>query len=135
MKKIAKIICPFVFVLFSFVAFAQDTKDNQVYDFVQRMPEFPGGQDSLNSYLIQNLVYPDSAQKNGIQGKVFIGFIVETDGTISNVKIVGNKTYGYGLEEEGLRVINMMPNWTPGTQNGKPVRVKFTLPINFKIQN
>jgi len=98
------------------------------------IPEFPGGNDSLNSFFRKNLEYPDSAQENGIQGKVYVGFTVEKDGCLSDIKIVGKNTFGYGLEEEALRIVKMMPRWNFRNSTSKPKKVKFVLPISFKLE-
>ncbi len=102
--------------------------------FVEFMPEFPGGEAALMKYLSKNIRYPHMAQENGVQGKVFIQFVVNKDGSISEVKAVGaNK--GAGLEEEAIRVVSKMPSWKPGKQNGKAVTVIFNLPISFRLDN
>ena len=96
------------------------------------MPEFPGGANELINYLARNLNYPIEAKENGIQGKVWIDFIVEKDGTITHIKVTSG--IGGGCDQEALRVINNMPKWTPGIHNGKTVRVLYNLPINFLLQ-
>ena len=98
----------------------------------EMMPEFPGGQIAFDEFLNRNLTYPTMAKENGIQGKVWIGFMVDKLGNISNVEVL--KGIGGGCDEEAKRVVEMMPRWKPGTQDGKPVNVKFRFPINFTLQ-
>ncbi len=100
--------------------------------FVEIMPEFPGGEAALAKYLGNNIRYPHIAQENEIQGTVFIQFVVNRDGTISQVKTVG-AAKGGGLEEEAVRVISKMPKWKPGKQNGQYVAVYFNLPVSFRL--
>ncbi|SEW56208.1 energy transducer TonB [Chitinophaga arvensicola] len=100
--------------------------------FVEIMPEFPGGEAALAKYLGKNIRYPHLAQENGIQGTVFIQFVVNRDGTISQVKTNG-AAKGGGLEEEAIRVVGKMPNWKPGKQNGQTVAVFFNLPVRFTL--
>jgi len=106
----------------------KNKSDNITVTFAEQMPEFNG---DLMAYLSENIVYPSMAEENNIEAKVITQFIVEIDGNISNVEIIKKK--GWGFDEEALRVVKAMPNWKPGKQNGKPVRVLFTLPIVFKI--
>ncbi len=102
--------------------------DDITVTFAEQIPEFNG---DLMAYLSENIVYPSMAEENNIEAKVITQFIVEIDGSISNVEIIKKK--GWGFDEEALRVVKAMPNWKPGKQNGKPIRVLFTLPIHFKI--
>ena len=102
------------------------------FDVVEQMPQFPGGTTAMMEYLSKNVRYPEEAHKNGIQGRVIITFVVESDGSITEAHIV--RSVNPLLDAEALRVVNAMPNWTPGMQNGEPVRVKYTLPITFKLQ-
>lgn len=99
---------------------------------VENMPEFPGGNMAMMQYLSGNIKYPEEARDNNIQGRVVIQFVVEKDGSISDVKVV--KSVHELLDSEALRCVSAMPAWTPGTQEGKPVRVSFTIPINFKFR-
>ena len=105
--------------------------DKNVYDVVESMPIFPGGQGGLVSWLSQNIKYPAVAVENGIQGRVTVSFVVEKNGSISNVNVV--KSVDPSLDNEAVRVVRSMPRWTPGKQNGQPVRVKYTIPVNFKL--
>ena len=97
------------------------------------MPEFPGGQQALLKYLAENIKYPVIAQENGIQGRVICQFVVNRDGSIVEVEVV--RTGGdASLDKEAVRVIKAMPKWKAGMQRGKPVRVKYTLPVVFRLQ-
>jgi len=107
-------------------------QNHPVYSFVEKMPEYPGGQNELMQFLQANLQYPDSARHLDIEGKVVAHFIVNEDGSISDASILHH--LGYGCDEEVLRVIALMPRWTPGQQNGTPVKVYFTLPVTFKLE-
>jgi protein TonB len=104
---------------------------DKVFDVVEQMPLFSGGQVELMKYLSANVKYPVEASKKGIQGRVIVQFVVEKDGTISNVKVVNNADEQ--LKEEAIRVVKTMPKWVPGKQNGKEVRVKYTLPVTFRL--
>jgi TonB family protein len=105
--------------------------DDQIYNIVQKHPEFPGGQKALYEYLKTNLVYPKAVQDSRIQGRVILSFVVEKDGSITNVKVIRGVLPT--LDAEAIRVVSMMPKWKPGTQMGDTVRTKFTLPVLFKI--
>ena len=123
-------------MMLSFVsASAQNTENKveeaRVFDVVEQMPEFPGGQTGLMQYLSQNLKYPAIAEENGIQGRVICDFVVERDGQVTDVKVI--KAVDPSLDNEAVRVIQAMPKWKPGKQDGKPVRVKYALPISFKL--
>jgi len=107
-------------------------KNQQVFDVVEQMPEYPGGMPALIDYLTQNVKYPSDAEKQKIEGIVIATFVVEKDGSISNVEVV--KPVFPSLDSEAIRVITGMANWTPGKQKGETVRVKFTLPISFRLQ-
>jgi TonB family protein len=106
---------------------------NGVYQIVEQMPEFPGGMEALIEHVGKNIVYPEEAKKKEIQGRVFIGFIVEKDGSINEVKVL--RSIGGGCDEEAVRVIKGMPKWKPGMQEGKPVRVSYQMPIVFKLDD
>lgn len=108
-------------------------KEEEIYTHVEVMPEFPGGQKSLNKWLSENIIYPAEALKEGIEGKVIVQFVITKDGSVKNAKLIRSKNKL--LDEEGVRVINKMPKWIPGTQKGKAVPVYFTLPITFKISS
>jgi len=109
--------------------------NNEVFTIVEDMPEFPGGQKALFRFIGKTISYPPLARKNGIEGTVYVGFIVEKTGEFSNVKIKrGLARGGEGCDAEAIRVVKSSPKWIPGKQRGKPVRVAFTLPIRFKIE-
>ena len=109
-----------------------DDPDNPVFEVVESMPEFPGGgMTAMMQFLSKNIKYPVNAQKNGTQGRVTVQFIVNADGSISNIGII--RGVDPELDGEAVRVISTMPNWKPGTQKGKPVRVKYTVPVMFRL--
>ena len=105
---------------------------NQVFAMVEKMPLFPGGQDGLIAFLAKTIQYPKEAQEKGLQGRVVCSFIVEKDGSLSDTKVI--RGIDPSLDQEALRVISVMPKWTPGTQRGKAVRVKYTVPLTFTLQ-
>ena len=109
-----------------------DTDNIFVYEIVDEMPEFPGGLEKLLQFLASNVKYPAKEQEKGIQGKVIVGFVVGTDGSIKNVKIL--KSVNLELDAEALRVVKLMPKWKPGRQKGKLVNVQYVVPINFEIR-
>jgi periplasmic protein TonB len=105
----------------------------EIFFIVEDMPDFQGGgQDAFRNYIAQNLRYPQIAAENGIQGRVFVQFVVNADGTVSNAEVV--RGVDPSLDREALRVVMSSPRWTPGRQRGEPVRVAFTFPINFVLQ-
>lgn len=105
---------------------------NKVFDIVEVMPQFPGGNSELMRYLGTNIKYPTIAAENGIQGRVVLKFVVSKDGSISNIQIV--RSLDPSCDKEAIRVVKGMPKWIPGMQNGHPVAVYFTLPVLFKLQ-
>ena len=107
--------------------------NDTIYDIVDQMPKFPGGETAMMEFIGKNVKYPQKAKDEGIQGRVFIQFIVEKDGSIGEVKLL--RGIGGGCDEEGIRVVKSMPKWTPGQQAGKAVRVYYTLPIFFKLDD
>lgn len=106
--------------------------ENKVFDVVEQMPSFPGGPSALMKYLSENVKYPVVAQENGVQGRVVVSFVVEKDGHITDVKVV--RSVDPTLDKEAARVVKSMPNWIPGKQNGSAVRVKYNVPVSFKLQ-
>ena len=104
----------------------------KVFEVVEVMPSFPGGQAALLQYLNSHVKYPVVAQENGIQGRVTISFVVERDGSITDVRVA--RPVDPSLDREAARVVSSMPRWTPGKQNGAAVRVKFNVPVQFKLQ-
>ena len=107
-------------------------EETKVFDVVEQMPSFKGGDAALMEYLNKNIKYPVIAEENGIQGRVVTTFVVERDGTINDVKVI--KSVDPSLDKEAVRVVRSMPKWNPGKQNGSAVRVKFTLPVTFRLQ-
>lgn len=105
---------------------------HKVFTFVEHMPVFPGGEHALHQYLRDHLQYPEEARDSGIEGTVVVQFIVDTDGTIYDVKAVGYPRGG-GLEKEAVRLVKNMPKWIPGEQNRKKVKVQYSLPVRFEL--
>ncbi len=105
--------------------------DNDAFNVVEQMPQFPGGEIELMKFLSENVKYPEAAEETGTQGRVIVQFIVEADGSITNVKVV--KNVSDEIDAEAVRVINAMPKWKPGMQKGQPVRVKYTIPVTFRL--
>lgn len=143
MKKIIRSLSSFLpklVVLVFMMAFALnlnaqvDKPDNDadvVYTIVDKEASYPGGIEALNTFLARNIIYPTLAKQKNIQGKVIISFIIEKNGSISNIKIV--KDIGEGCGEEGVRIVKLMPKWKPAQQKGEPVRQQFVLPVLFKL--
>ena len=150
MKSISKLTTILLFLFISSCTFAQEievdpeleqapslitkndtllTDSGDVFVFVENQPEFPGGDEARIKYLQENIQYPEEAYKAGVQGTVFVTFVIEKDGRITNVKVL--RGVGGGLDEESVRVIRNMPRWKPGTQRGKAVRVQYNMPIRF----
>jgi protein TonB len=107
-------------------------EETKVFDVVEQMPQFPGGPNALFEYLSKNIKYPVVAEENGIQGRVIVTFVVERDGSITDVKVA--KSVDPSLDKEAMRVVKSMPHWIPGKQNGSAVRVKYTVPVTFRLQ-
>ena len=107
-------------------------EETKVFDVVEQMPSFPGGDAELMKYLSTHIKYPVVAEENGIQGRVIATFVVERDGSISDVKVI--KSVDPSLDKEAIRVLKSMPKWIPGKQNGSAVRVKYTVPVTFRLQ-
>ncbi|MCC6684472.1 MAG: energy transducer TonB [Bacteroidia bacterium] len=128
----------FVFLLHSIVAFAQqdslkapaDTLKQSVV-LLNKMPEFPGGEEAMYKFILDNLRYPKAAKEQGITGKVFVDFMVEKDGSVQHVEV--RKSVDSLLDAEAVRVVSLLPGFKPGESLGKPVRVKMTLPIIFEL--
>ncbi len=110
----------------------EEIQEAEIFTIVEEMPEFPGGMNKLAEYLGKNIKYPQMARESGIQGRVFVQFVVEPDGSVSNVAVM--RSLGGGCDEEAIRVVKSMPKWKAGKQRGKPVRVSYILPVNFKLQ-
>ncbi len=107
-------------------------EENKVFEVVEQMPQFKGGDAALMKYLSDHIKYPPVAEENGIQGRVVATFVVERDGSITDVKII--KSVDPSLDKEAVRVLKSMPKWIPGKQNGAAVRVKYTVPVAFRLQ-
>lgn len=110
----------------------EKAEESQVFFIVEDMPEFPGGELALRKFIANAIKYPVIAQENGIQGKVYVNFVVDKDGSITNAKIA--RGVDPSLDKEALRVVNSLPKWKPGMQRGKPVKVSYTVPISFVLQ-
>ena len=106
-------------------------EENKVFDVVEQMPSFPGGNAAMMNYLSQNIKYPVIAEENGIQGRVVVQFVVGKDGHISDVRVA--KSVDPSLDKEAVRVVKGMPRWIPGKQNGQAVTVRYTLPVTFRL--
>lgn len=113
------------------VGFSNGGKDDNVYDIIEEPPSFPGGQAAMMTYLARNIKYPPTAMKNKIEGRVILQFVVRADGSISDTHVM--RSISPELDAEAVRVIANMPKWNPGKQDGKPVNVKFTIPVSFKL--
>ncbi len=110
----------------------EEVVEQEIFQIVEEMPSYPGGDKALMEYIAKNIKYPQIARESGIQGRVFVGFVVEPDGHVSNVKLL--RGIGGGCDEEAMRVIKSMPKWKPGKQRGKAVRVSYQIPVMFKLQ-
>ena len=109
----------------------EEVEDDVIFTVVEDQPEFPGGEEARQRFLEDNLRYPTMAREAGIQGTVFVTFVVETDGSVTDVRVL--RGIGGGCDEEAVRVVQMMPRWEPGRQRGQPVRVQFNMPIRFRL--
>jgi periplasmic protein TonB len=110
----------------------ESAEEAQIFMVVESMPEYPGGEAALYSFLAENIKYPQMAKESGIQGRVFVTFVVERDGRVTDVRVL--RGIGGGCDEEAVRVVESMPKWTPGKQRGKSVRVQYNLPVKFTLQ-
>lgn len=106
--------------------------EEEIFTVVEQQPEFPGGMAEMYKYLGKNIKYPSAAQRANVTGKVFLTFVVNSDGSIQGVETL--KGLGFGCDEEAMRVVKTMPKWNPGKQSGRAVRVKYTLPVNFQLE-
>lgn len=109
----------------------EEVVEQEIFQIVEEMPSYPGGERALLEYVAKNIKYPQIARETGIQGRVFVGFVVEPDGSVSNVKIL--RGIGGGCDEEAVRVIKSLAKWKPGKQRGKAVRVSYQIPVVFKL--
>lgn len=110
----------------------EEVPEDHVFEYLEEMPSYPGGDKALLEWLGKNTKYPPIAQENGIQGKVYVSFIVEKDGSVTDVKVV--RSVDPNLDKAAIEAIKKMPKWKPGMQTGKPVRCRFTQPVVFKLQ-
>ena len=110
---------------------AEEVDTTKVYDVVERMPSFPGGNQKMQDFIEENLHYPKECAEKGLQGRVIIDFVVERNGTLTNIRVV--KSVDPALDKEALRIVKMMPKWIPGRQSDKKVRVKYIIPITFQL--
>ena len=110
----------------------QVVEETKIFTVVEQMPLFPGGDAALMAYLRDNIHYPTVAAENGVQGRVVVGFVVERDGSITDVNVL--RSVDPSLDREAMRVVKSMPKWTPGKQNGSAVRVKYQVPVTFRLQ-
>jgi protein TonB len=117
---------------FEFVVEDEEIEEEQIFLVVENMPEFPGGEASMYKFIGKNIEYPRMAKESGISGRVFVTFVVERDGSVTDVQIL--RGIGGGCDEEAVRVIKKMPKWSAGKQRGKPVRVQYRMPIKFTLQ-
>jgi len=107
------------------------SEDNRIFTAVEQAPEFPGGIKAFGEFLARNIRYPSAMRQKSIQGRVIVGFVVERDGSLTDIKVI--RGIGYGADDEAVRVINLSPKWQRGTQNGRPVRVRYVVPISFTL--
>ena len=110
----------------------EEVVEQEIFKIVEEMPSYPGGEQKLMEYVAKNIKYPQIARETGIQGRVYVNFVVEPDGSVSNVSVL--RGIGGGCDEEAMRVVKNMPKWKPGKHRGKAVRVQYMLPVNFKLQ-
>ena len=110
----------------------EEEETQEVFFIVEEMPVFPGGEEALRKFIAQSVKYPVIAQENGIQGRVFVSFVVNQKGEVTNVKVA--RPFDPNLDKEAVRVVQSMPKWSPGKQRGKAVKVSYTVPINFVLQ-
>lgn len=110
----------------------EEVEEEKIFMVVEEQPSFPGGEQARMRYLSNNIEYPQLARESGIQGTVYVTFVVEKDGSVTDVRVL--RGIGGGADEEAIRVVKEMPKWEPGMQRGKPVRVQFNMPIRFTLQ-
>lgn len=110
----------------------EKTSNEKIYDVVEMPPSFPGGQAALLAWIASHVNYPQKAMESRIEGRIIVGFVIECDGSVSQAKII--RSVDPLLDDEAIRVVMGMPKWTPGRQNGKNVRVKYNVPVNFRLR-
>lgn len=111
----------------------EEEASDEVFVVVENMPEFPGGLLALRKYIAQNVEYPQIAIESGLSGRVFVGFVIDKQGKVTNVRVI--RGVDDVLDKEAIRVVKTLPNFKPGSQRGKPVRVSYTVPVTFRLQN
>ena len=137
MKTLKNILASALLIILPAFSFAQTQQDILLSEepgvmvTSEKMPEYPGGQEAMMKFLSKNIQYPASALENNKQGVVYVQFVVDIDGSITNTKVI--RGFDADCDAEALRVVNLMPNWTPGEQDGKKVKVRFNLPIRFAL--
>ena len=114
-------------------SFSQQEENDTIMDIIEIMPEYPGGEEARMKFIVENIEYPEIAREQNVQGTVYVSFIVEKDGSLTNIKIL--RGIGSACDKEVIRIVNKMPNWKAGTQRGKAVRVKFNMPVKFQLKN
>lgn len=130
----------FVLLMLSFCVYSQSDSSNKLVDSsdifysVQVMPEFIWGKKAMFKFIEENLVYPERAKEKGIEGTVYIKFVVEKDGSLNYITLLNKDTLGYGCEQEAINVVKKMPKWRPGIQDAIKMRIYFTIPITFKLK-
>jgi periplasmic protein TonB len=110
----------------------EEVAEEEIFTIVEDMPSFPGGEEALFKYLAQNIKYPQIAKEAGITGRVFVNFVIDKEGNVTDVKVL--RGIGGGCDEEAVRVVKNMPKWSAGKQRGKPVKVSYNLPIKFSLK-
>lgn len=133
MKQLFMLIALLLSSSLTVIAQESEKEDRKVYDLVEQMPTFPGGQSALFQWLSHNIKYPVEAEKHGIQGRVVTQFVVMPDGILDSIKVVNS--VDPSLDNEAIRVIRAMPKWNPGMKNGKPVMTRYILPVSFRLGN
>lgn len=132
-KNLLSLAAILIVCVFTLNVNAQEGKENErLYIYDERVPSFPGGEEALSKYLAENIIYPKEAKEKGIKGRVYLEFVINNDGSVTDVKVIrgaGNTS----LDEEAARVVKNMPKWIPGKKGGKTVSGKFTLPVVFKL--
>ena len=128
----AKLILPYLLLCcIGLSSFAQTESSPEIYTIVEKKAEFLGGEEAMFKYIGENLSYPESARDEGIQGLVYVTFVIIETGKVTDVKVL--RGIGGGCDEEAVRVVRSMPDWIPGTQRGKEVRIQYNLPIRFTL--
>jgi len=133
MKPTVLLIAIIIFSLTGNISYVHGQGGDEIFTVVEEMPQFPGGQNALNTFIMTNLKYPQQDVVKGTEGTVYVSFIVEASGAVSNVSIL--RGLSEGCDEEVVRVIKLMPSWSPGKQRNKAVRVKMHLPVKFSLND